>query len=321
MELVRITLASGAGFPIAPDDPSLAHVVVESGELTVRYPAAVEMLATPRVVAWDTIAITAGSGAVGLPPMGELRNDDSEPAVLLVLSVVPTSAAGVTSPATAAAGAAGSAEDVAEPGRITFDPGEVPDGVCFQPLAVGHVEELPAEAWSVAIVRLTAEPGAVFPADESAEVELAAVEAGSLVFTTTGGPPLRVVRGPADTDVLATPGPEPAAEEGSGRAKRRRSGRGTGSSFRSATSPGPRSSATSRRRRCWPSSRRRRRRASPDGANQPCPSGCTLNQCCAGCRDDGNHPQCAGVGGGFATQLWGGAFANALTEHRGRRRP
>ena len=92
----------------------------------------------------------------------------------------------------------------------------------FQPLAFGHVEELPAGPWSLAIARLTSEPGVVFPADDTTsgnpagratEVELAAVEAGSLVFTTAGGPPLRVVRGLADTDALATPAPEPTAEE------------------------------------------------------------------------------------------------------------
>jgi hypothetical protein len=207
--LVRITLDPGAGFPIKPiepNDPSLVVVRVESGELTLRYAAAVEMLATPRVAAWDTIVITGPDSIIGLPTWGsELRNDGAAPVELLVLSVVPTGAAGVAPPAPAA----GDAEE-----------SQAPVGLRFQPLAFGHVEELPAGPWSLAIARLTAEPGVFFPADDTTsgrpagratEVELVAVEAGSLAFTTTGEPSLRVARGLANLDVFATPGPEPIA--------------------------------------------------------------------------------------------------------------
>lgn len=216
--LDRITLGPGVGFPIEPgdpsiepSDPSLAIVHVESGELTIRYAAAVEMLATPKVVAWDTFVVAAGDHIVGLPTSGgELRNDGSAPAVLLVFGVVPAGA-GVAPLAAVAGEAAGDAEG-----------SRAPDGLSHQPLAFGHAEALPAGPWSVAIARLTAEPGVVFPAEDATsghpagralEAELAAVEAGRVVFDATDGPLLQVARGPANTDVPATPGPEPTAEE------------------------------------------------------------------------------------------------------------
>jgi hypothetical protein len=213
VEFARITLDPSTDFPFRPNDPWLHVVRVESGELTVRYAAAVEMLATPRVVAWDTMVIAAPDHFLGLPlGGGEFSNDGTSPVELLVLNVVQTGADGL---ATAASPAAFPATGGEEPSRAT-------GGVTFEPLAFGHVEELPAGPWSLSIARLTAEPGVVFPADDTTsghpagratEVELAAVETGCVAFTATGGPPLRVVRGPASADALATPISEPTAEE------------------------------------------------------------------------------------------------------------
>ena len=198
LDLVRITLGPGASVPIAPDDPPLALVKVESGELTIRFPSAVEMLATPEVVAWDTHVVAAGDSVSGLPGAfgGELRNDGSEPAVLLVLNLFPTDAEGEATP-----GATPAAE-------VTPFAAEGLAGVILQPLAFGRAETLPEPDGRVDLVlgRMTFEPGAVVPPHPHCGGELGFVESGSPRFRTVEGPALEVARGLG----MATPFAEPA---------------------------------------------------------------------------------------------------------------
>jgi len=106
--LVRIGLEPGAVLPSQPDDPSLAVVLVEAGELTVELDAPVTVtragsfapaLATAEaggafvapeetVAAGEAVTLRAGDVAF-LPPSvgGEVRNDGAERAVGLAFLV------------------------------------------------------------------------------------------------------------------------------------------------------------------------------------------------------------------------------------------
>ena len=98
--LYRLTLASGAAFPVDASDPSLALVYVESGTLTVAVDVPLSILRGASVAggefAQDAIAAgaeaTVGAGDSFIGPAyagGELRNDGTEPAVFLLAGIEP----------------------------------------------------------------------------------------------------------------------------------------------------------------------------------------------------------------------------------------
>ena len=105
----RVTIAPGADIPGAPDDPTLSFIRIESGMLTVqtdsalaviRATALAEALATPgtmpareEVVADTEFSLAAGDSVVFPPGVGgALRNDGSEPVVLLDTQIFPAGA-------------------------------------------------------------------------------------------------------------------------------------------------------------------------------------------------------------------------------------
>jgi Cupin len=107
-ELFRWTIAPGASFPDSPLNPAEALVYVESGSLTIEFTtplaittgAAMAVLPTPGVpmpppdeIEADTTAtVNAGdSFVVPLHAHGELRNEGSEPVVLLTALITPPS--------------------------------------------------------------------------------------------------------------------------------------------------------------------------------------------------------------------------------------
>src|SRR5215210_5364087 len=108
--LVRLTLEPGAILPPEPNDPAGAFVVIESGTLTTRStgPLTVSRASEEdfimEPVATDT-ETTRGSGDalyVGPFQATEVRNDGDEPAVFLLVNILP-SEGGEAPPATPAA--------------------------------------------------------------------------------------------------------------------------------------------------------------------------------------------------------------------------
>ena len=107
--LLRFALDPGAGFPIEADDPSVGFVYVESGTITFRIEAPIQVVraatiaafamlgpdesavpAPEQIAAGTEFTLAAGDSAV-VPgnTAGEIRNDGSAPAVALVTLVGP----------------------------------------------------------------------------------------------------------------------------------------------------------------------------------------------------------------------------------------
>ena len=152
--LVRLTIPPGATIPL---DPALALVHVESGAVAVRKTTGltvtqVTVAGTPvaaQVVATGVETVFGPGDAALFPPFvaGEILNPGAEPAVILVLLVEPVGAAATpVAEATPMAGGtlAAGATPMAE---------EEMAGVAFEPLAFGHVEEMPSGPAVVAIAR------------------------------------------------------------------------------------------------------------------------------------------------------------------------
>lgn len=113
LQLFRIGLAPGAGFPLDPADPAAALVVVEAGALTVQAEAPLTVLraAGPEgpsaesleaFGAGEEITLETGDSIVFTPGIaGEVRNDGTEEVRALVSNVVPLGAgeAGAATPA------------------------------------------------------------------------------------------------------------------------------------------------------------------------------------------------------------------------------
>ncbi len=106
--LARVTLAPGASFPSEADDPALALVVIEAGAITFNIEAPVTVLhpaGNEEPTAEDFEAFPAGQdftmdvGDSALFPAsvaGEVRNDGTEDAVLLVAIIEPNGEEGAT---------------------------------------------------------------------------------------------------------------------------------------------------------------------------------------------------------------------------------
>ena len=100
--MVRLTLEPGAVLPPNPNDPTFALVYVESGTLTIRSEAAVgvaratpgaEFPAEEELAAGTELTLGPGDSFVAPPNVhGELRNDGTAPAVLLMALAVPAEA-------------------------------------------------------------------------------------------------------------------------------------------------------------------------------------------------------------------------------------
>jgi quercetin dioxygenase-like cupin family protein len=105
----RVTIAPGADIPSSPDDPGFSFFRIESGTLTVqtdsplsvvRAAALAEALATPGTmptmedISADTKFTLAAGDSVTFPPGvgGGLRNDGSEPVVMLTTQIFPAGA-------------------------------------------------------------------------------------------------------------------------------------------------------------------------------------------------------------------------------------
>jgi hypothetical protein len=102
----RLTIDPGTSIPGEPGDPTFAFVLVESGALTVqadaplavgRAAALADALATPgtmpeteEVAAGTAVTLAVGDAIVFPPAVGvELRNDGSEPVVVLGTAIMP----------------------------------------------------------------------------------------------------------------------------------------------------------------------------------------------------------------------------------------
>ena len=118
--IIRFTIDPGAGFPLDPEDPSVALAYVQSGALSVRAdaplrvtraatiaafatPGAVEEGAVPEpeeVAAGNEFMLEAGDSVVFPPNVeGEVRNDGQVPVVALAAIVAPPEeAAGTPTP-------------------------------------------------------------------------------------------------------------------------------------------------------------------------------------------------------------------------------
>ena len=112
MEVARGTLAPGAGFPFAADDPAAAMMIMESGEITatvedaswtISRGAAVAAVVTGTPAAAGTTEVveiieagetaTFSAGDVAYIPgsvTGELHNSGAEPAVALLVTYLPS---------------------------------------------------------------------------------------------------------------------------------------------------------------------------------------------------------------------------------------
>jgi mannose-6-phosphate isomerase-like protein (cupin superfamily) len=105
----RVTIAPGADIPGSPDDPGFSFFRIESGILTVhtdsplsvvRAAALAEALSTPGTmptmeeISADAEFTLAAGDSVTFPPGvgGSLRNDGSEPVVLLTTQIFPAGA-------------------------------------------------------------------------------------------------------------------------------------------------------------------------------------------------------------------------------------
>ena len=199
----RLTFAPGTSIDLDPE-PGAAFIAVESGTFTftmttVVQVAGVVVAGTPVATRLTTagVAFTVGPGeSVVFPAFAEgvVRNDGPEPVVALAVFMGP--------PADAMATPAAGATPVVEE--------EEPEGLTFEPLAFGFVDELPPGPALIAIARITIAPGSTVPEDIQTGVELGYAEAGSFTFRTAEGPAVQVVRGVAQ---LATPGTELIMEE------------------------------------------------------------------------------------------------------------
>lgn len=107
--VARVTIAPGADITAAPNDPAMSIFYVESGSLTIvadaplsvgRGAALAEALATPDTMpSMDDIAagaefsLASGDSLVAPPGIGgSLRNDGTEPVVVLVTNIIPAEA-------------------------------------------------------------------------------------------------------------------------------------------------------------------------------------------------------------------------------------
>lgn len=99
MEVGRGTLQPGAGFAFTADDPAAGVMIMSAGEMTAVVEDAPWTISrgaaeVVQVVAAGEVA-TFSVGVVAYIPghaTGELRNSGDEPAVALLISVVPTGA-------------------------------------------------------------------------------------------------------------------------------------------------------------------------------------------------------------------------------------
>ena len=134
LALFRFTFEPGAAFPLTPDDPGTALVVVEAGELTFEIEdAAVTVVRAgeegqfptefEEVAAGEEVTLEVGDSTV-VPGRvtGEVRNDGEEEAVLLISNIDP--AQGEASDTSAEA--AGDAGDLGDEGA-TPTAGDTPD--------------------------------------------------------------------------------------------------------------------------------------------------------------------------------------------------
>lgn len=98
--LVRLTLEPGAILPPEPNDPTGAFVVIESGALTARSTGPLTVSRASEAdfimepVAADTETILSPGDALYVGPFQatEVRNDDDEPAVFLLVNILPSDA-------------------------------------------------------------------------------------------------------------------------------------------------------------------------------------------------------------------------------------
>jgi quercetin dioxygenase-like cupin family protein len=199
----RLTFAPGTRIDLDPE-PGAAFIAVESGTFTftmttVVQVAGVLVAGTPVATRVTTagVAFTVGPGeSVAFPAFaeGEVRNDGPEPVVALSVFLGPPEDATATPAAEATPGA----------------DEEEPEGLTFEPLAFGVVEQLPPGPAGIAIARVTIAPGATIPEHPQVGVEVGHSEAGSFTFRTAEGPAIQVVRGVAE---LASPDAVPTMEE------------------------------------------------------------------------------------------------------------
>jgi hypothetical protein len=109
--LVRLTLEPGAILPPEPNDPTGAFVVIESGALTTRStgPLTVSRASEEdfimEPVATDTETTLGPGDALYVGPFQatEVRNDGDEPAVFLLVNILPSEGGEEALPATPAA--------------------------------------------------------------------------------------------------------------------------------------------------------------------------------------------------------------------------
>ena len=187
--LYRITVSPGASDQIEPG-PGVELVVLESGALVLDFegPATVVgagVTGTP--TADEEVVLSAGNAFLVSGGGFAVRNDGAEPAQVVGLGVFP----------------AGEDEALAE-GTPAAE--EVP-GITFQPLVAGVASELPQEATSLILLRVTLEPGVSAPPEEPHPgPELIFLESGSVAVTVTTGEGYVLRAGD-----LATPGAETEA--------------------------------------------------------------------------------------------------------------
>ena len=200
---VRVSFAPGARIDIDPE-PGVAFIAVESGTFTVNLTTAIQVagvlvagtpVATRITTAGVEFPVAPGESLV-FPPMatGEVRNDGSEPVVALAVFIGPPEDA----MATPTAGATPVADE------------EGPEGLTFEPLGFGVVEQMPPGPAGIAIARITLASGVTLPPVAEIGAEVGYVEAGDFTFRTTEGPAVQVVR---DVAQLADPGAELDMEE------------------------------------------------------------------------------------------------------------
>jgi quercetin dioxygenase-like cupin family protein len=200
---IRLTFAPGARVPIEAE-PGLAFVAVESGTLSAHLASPMQVTrvmigGTPVAASASAAeaAFTLGPGESALfPPLvsGEVRNEGSEPVVLLAVFIGPAMGEMATP---AAVGTPGADEE------------EAMAGVTFEPLAFGIAEEMPSGPAMMLIGRGTIAPGTIIPQHPELGMEFGHAESGSVTLRTSEGSPIQVVRGVAQ---LASPEAEPTLE-------------------------------------------------------------------------------------------------------------
>lgn len=99
--LFRIGIEPGAGFPLDPEDPSVALVYVEAGEVTLDVDAPITVLRAPgpgtpfpeeqeEFAAGTEFTLATGDSALFPPRVtGEARNQGAEPVAVLVANLAP----------------------------------------------------------------------------------------------------------------------------------------------------------------------------------------------------------------------------------------